>query len=223
MTTNFNPSTVQIVANATEFKNGNKGFKVEVKGMEGKLNITRSFSDPLKTMRFMFMLSKKLELSINKIDLAAVSIAYQKAKAELAQASIHVNEVAANAQSDAQEMEKDSEAEASDSDSETVHEFIGTDYYKNALKEYKEKHPDALLLFRCGDFYESYEHDAEIAAEVLGITLTLDSKNKRKMTGFPNHALDTYLPKFIRAGHKVAICDQLEAPKKRSKKIEKAS
>ena len=71
--------------------------------MEGKINITRSFADPLKTMRFMFMLSKKLELQINKIDLAAVSIAYQKAKAELAKASAHVNEVAANAQSDAQE------------------------------------------------------------------------------------------------------------------------
>ena len=222
MTTNFNPSTVQIVANATEFKNGNKGFKVEVKGMEGKLNITRSFSDPLKTMRFMFMLSKKLELSINKIDLAAVSIAYQKAKAELAQASAHVNEVAANAQSDAQEMEKDSEAEASDSDSETVHEFIGTNY-KKTFKELKDMHPDALLLFRCGDFYETYEHDAEIAAEVLGITLTVRKDDHQKMAGFPNHALDTYLPKLIRAGHRVAICDSLEDPKKRSKKIEKAS
>ena len=220
MTTNFISSSVQIVANATEFKNGTKGFKVEVKGMEGKLNITRSFADPLKTMRFMFMLSKKLELSINKIDLAAVSVAYQKAKAELAKASAHVNEVAANAQSDAQELEKDSEAEASDPDNKK--EDSSSAYLKQ-FNEFKDKHPEALLLFRCGDFYELYEQDAEIAADVLGITLTLDSKNKRKMAGFPHHALDTYLPKFIRAGHKVAICDQLEAPKKRSKKIEKAS
>lgn len=210
MTTNYSFSAVQIVANATEFKNGNKGFKVEVKGMEGKLNITRSFTDPLKTMRFMFMLSKKLELGINKIDLAAVSVAYQKAKAELAQASAHVNEVAANAQSDAQELEKDSEAEASDSDSSEEVTHLA---YIQQFNEFKEKHPEALLLFRCGDFYETYENDAQIASEVLGITLTLNTRDKRKMAGFPHHALDTYLPKFIRAGHRVAICDQLEAPK----------
>lgn len=220
MTTNYSFSAVQIVANATEFKNGNKGFKVEVKGMEGKLNITRSFTDPLKTMRFMFMLSKKLELGINKIDLAAVSVAYQKAKAELAQASAHVNEVAANAQSDAQELEKDSEAEASDSDSS---EDVTHLAYIQQFNEFKEKHPEALLLFRCGDFYETYENDAQIASEVLGITLTLNTRDKRKMAGFPHHALDSYLPKLIRAGHRVAIYDQLEAPKKSSKKIEKAS
>lgn len=220
MTTNYSFSAVQIVANATEFKNGNKGFKVEVKGMEGKLNITRSFTDPLKTMRFMFMLSKKLELGINKIDLAAVSVAYQKAKAELAQASAHVNEVAANAQSDAQELEKDSEAEASDSDSSEEVTHLA---YIQQFNEFKEKHPEALLLFRCGDFYETYENDAQIASEVLGITLTLNTRDKRKMAGFPHHALDSFLPKLIRAGHRVAICDQLEAPKKRSKKIEKAS
>ena len=211
---NTNSSSVQIVANATEFKNGTKGFKVEVKGMEGKLNITRSFADPLKTMRFMFMLSKKLELQINKIDLAAVSIAYQKAKAELAKASAHVNEVAANAQSDAQELEKESESK--DSDPDTKQEDISSAYIKQ-FNEFKEKHPDALLIFRCGDFYELYEQDAEIAADVLGIVLTVRTSDKRKMAGFPHHALDTYLPKFIRAGHRVAICDQLEAPTKKEK------
>ena len=210
MTTNFN-SSVQIVANATEFKNGNKGFRVEIKGMEGKLNASRSFANPLKAMRYMFLLSKKLELQINSIDLAAVSIAYQKAKAELSQATAHINEVAANAQSDAQELEKESESE--DSDSDPVKEDKRATFEKQ-FEEFKEKHPDALLLFRCGDFYETYEDDAQIASEVLGITLTYDRKNKRKMAGFPHHALDTYLPKFIRAGHRVAICDKLEAPKK---------
>ena len=209
MTIGFN-SSVQIVANAAEFKNGNKGFKVEIKGMEGKLNASRSFANPLKAMRYMFLLSKKLELQINSIDLAAVSIAYQKAKAELSQATAHINEVAANAQSDAQELEKESESK--DSDSDPVKEDKRATFRKQ-FEEFKEKHPDALLLFRCGDFYETYEDDAQIASEVLGITLTLDSKNKRKMAGFPHHALDTYLPKFIRAGHRVAICDQLEAPK----------
>ena len=210
MTIGFN-SAVQIVANNADFKNGNKGFRVEIKGMEGKLNASRSFANPLKAMRYMFLLSKKLELQINSIDLAAVSIAYQKAKAELSQATAHINEVAANAQSDAQELEKESESE--DSDSDPVKEDKKATFRKQ-FEEFKEKHPDALLIFRCGDFYETYEDDAQIASEVLGITLTLDSKNKRKMAGFPHHALDTYLPKLIRAGHRVAICDQLEAPKK---------
>lgn len=82
----------------------------------------------------------------------------------------------------------------------------------------KEKHPDALLLFRCGDFYETYATDALIAAEILGITLTRRSNGKNgaqalEMAGFPYHALDVYLPKLIRAGKRVAICDQLEDPK----------
>lgn len=219
MTIGFN-SSVQIVANNAELKNGNKGFRVEIKGMEGKLNASRSFANPLKAMRYMFLLSKKLELQINSIDLAAVSIAYQKAKAELSQASVKVNEVAANAQSDAETMEKESESE--DSDSDPVKEDKRATFRKQ-FEEFKEKHPDALLLFRCGDFYETYENDAQIASEVLGITLTLNTRDKRKMAGFPHHALDSYLPKLIRAGHRVAICDQLEAPKKSSKKIEKAS
>ena len=81
----------------------------------------------------------------------------------------------------------------------------------------KEKHPDALLLFRCGDFYETYAADAVAAARILGITLTRRNNGRQKdateMAGFPHHALDTYLPKLIRAGRRVAICDQLEDPK----------
>ena len=80
----------------------------------------------------------------------------------------------------------------------------------------KAKHPDAVMLFRCGDFYETYSTDAIIAAEILGITLTKRANGKGKtieMAGFPHHALDTYLPKLIRAGRRVAICDQLEDPK----------
>ena len=86
--------------------------------------------------------------------------------------------------------------------------------------ELKSKHPDALRLFRVGDFYETYQNDARKAANVLGITLTKSSKSKGpdgkplEMAGFPHHALDTYLPKLIRAGERVAICDQLEDPRK---------
>ena len=83
-------------------------------------------------------------------------------------------------------------------------------------KELKAKHPDALLLFRVGDFYEMYEQDAKRGAEVLGITLTKrNTQAGPYMAGFPHHALDTYLPKLIRAGERVAICDQLEAPKQK--------
>ena len=79
----------------------------------------------------------------------------------------------------------------------------------------KAKHPDAVMLFRCGDFYETYSTDAVVAAEILGITLTKRANGKGKtveMAGFPHHALDTYLPKLVRAGKRVAICDQLEDP-----------
>lgn len=77
------------------------------------------------------------------------------------------------------------------------------------FKQLKEKHPDAMLLFRCGDFYETYEDDAKAASEVLGITLTKSTKTGVQMAGFPYHALDTYLPKLIKAGKRVAICDQI--------------
>ena len=88
----------------------------------------------------------------------------------------------------------------------------------------KAKHPDAVLLFRCGDFYETYSTDAVIASEILGITLTKRANGKEKtieMAGFPYHALDTYLPKLIRAGKRVAICDQLEDPKTTKKLVKR--
>lgn len=92
--------------------------------------------------------------------------------------------------------------------------------------EFKAKHPDAILLFRCGDFYETYSTDAVIASEILGITLTKRSNGKGavaslEMAGFPFHALDTYLPKLIRAGRRVAICDQLEDPKLAKKLVKR--
>lgn len=90
----------------------------------------------------------------------------------------------------------------------------------------KEKHPDALILFRCGDFYETYDVDAKEVSQILGITLIWRTQSMRHypgdysdaQAGFPHHALDTYLPKLIRAGKRVAICDQLEMPKTKKKK-----
>ena len=90
--------------------------------------------------------------------------------------------------------------------------------------ELKAKHPDAVMLFRCGDFYETYSEDAIVASEILGITLTKRANGQAKhieMAGFPFHALDTYLPKLVRAGKRVAICDQLEDPKLTKKLVKR--
>lgn len=84
-----------------------------------------------------------------------------------------------------------------------------TEAKKKQFTKLKEMHPDTLLLFRCGDFYESYQEDAENASRILGITLTRDKEGDRQAC-FPYHALDTYLPKLIRAGHRIAFCDELK-------------
>lgn len=89
--------------------------------------------------------------------------------------------------------------------------------------ELKKNHPDAILLFRVGDFYETFRQDAIDASQILGITLTRRATKQSEiieLAGFPHHALDTYLPKLIHAGRRVAICEQLEDPKS-TKKIEK--
>ncbi|PXX96105.1 DNA mismatch repair protein MutS [Marinifilum breve] len=95
------------------------------------------------------------------------------------------------------------------------------------MKQYyqmKEKHPDAILLFRVGDFYETFENDAIRASEILGITLTKRANGSAsyvELAGFPHHAIDTYLPKLVRAGMRVAICEQLEDPKKTKKLVKR--
>ncbi len=102
-------------------------------------------------------------------------------------------------------------------------EIVLTPMMKQFL-DLKAKHPDAVMLFRCGDFYETYSTDAIVASEILGITLTKRANGKGKtveMAGFPHHALDTYLPKLIRAGKRVAICDQLEDPKLTKKLVKR--
>lgn len=93
--------------------------------------------------------------------------------------------------------------------------------------ELKSKHPEAVLMFRCGDFYEMCEEDAVTASDILGITLTQSNSAQGKdgkplrMAGFPHHAIDTYLPRIVRAGKRVAICDQLEDPRLTKKLVKR--
>lgn len=206
-------TNVQITAVKKEFKSGQNGYEVKVEGMDGKLDCKMNFHEPLKAMRYMFLLSKRLELQIDSIQLAALSLDYQRAK-EAEQKAV---EDAASVISEVGDAEQDDSSSPSGEDVKEVATSASepTPILKQ-FQELKAKHPEAVLLFRCGDFYESYMEDAEICAQVLGITLTKRSSDKVSMAGFPYHALDTYLPKLIRAGKRVAICDKIENPKSKT-------
>ena len=126
-------------------------------------------------------------------------------------------------QKEKEKQEEKAKEEATKAETKAVAAIALSPMVKQFI-DLKKKHPDALLLFRCGDFYETYKEDAEKASKILGITLTKSTKTKDEkgkplaMAGFPYHALDTYLPKLIRAGQRVAICDQIEAPKETTKR-----
>lgn len=108
-------------------------------------------------------------------------------------------------------------------------EHTPMDYNTPMMRQWKmikEQYPDALLLFRCGDFYEIFYEDAEKATKILNITLTRRTNPNGTtfpMAGFPFHALDVYLPKLVRAGYRVAICDQLEDPKQAKALVKKGA
>lgn len=126
-------------------------------------------------------------------------------------------------QKEKEKQEEKAKEEATKAETKVVAAIALSPMLKQFI-DLKKKHPDALLLFRCGDFYETYMQDAEKSSKILGITLTRSSKTKDPdgkplaMAGFPYHALDTFLPKLIRAGQRVAICDQIEAPKQTTKR-----
>jgi len=200
-------TNVQITAVQKEFKNGQNGYEVLIDGLDGKLQNRMNFTDPLKAMRYMFLLSKRLELKIDNIQLTALSLAYQRAKEALQK----VADDAISAAAEVGESEPEPEV-APQKKEEKAPEAKAPSSIEEQYNELKAKHPEALLLFRCGDFYEAYKQDAEDCAQILGITLTKRSNGGTSMAGFPYHALDTYLPKLIRAGKRVAICDQLQDP-----------
>ena len=229
-------ANVQITAVKKEFKNGTQGYEVKVEGLDGKLNCSMNFHDPLKSMRYMFMLSKRLDLKIDKIQLTALSLDYQRAKeaeqkaiedanAAAQELAVEEDEEPAEDKPSAEvEAEVPEETPAESSEPATVPDSLfpeekptepedekGLTPMMKQFKDLKKKHPDALLLFRCGDFYETYGDDAKDIANILAITLT--RRTSLAMAGFPYHALDAYLPKLIRAGRRVAICDQIEDPK----------
>lgn len=207
-------ANVMITANKKVYQDGKNAYEVKVDGMEGKLQCVKNFTDPLKAMRYMWMLSKRLELDIDSISLATVSIAYRRAKEAEAKAIEDARTALAEVEAE-QEAEPQKEASKESVEEPAPEALPIIEQYRKM----KESNPDAVLLFRCGDFYESYEEDAKILAEVLGITLTRRSSDNLQMAGFPYHALDSYLPRLIRSGHRCAICDEVvQSPKRRGRK-----
>ena len=209
-------ANVQISAVKKEFKNGQQGWQVFVEGMEGRLQCKMNFTNTLKAIRYCFLLSKKLNLQINDVQLAALSLDYQQAKegAQKAQVAEEATEVAREVAAEAGAEQVESTAPQSEEAPEEEHPVSDSPLFKQFC-DLKKKHPEAVLLFRCGDFYESYEEDAVTCAAILGITNVRSSKDNVMMAGFPHHALDTYLPKLIRAGKRVAICDDITMPLKK--------
>ena len=150
------------------------------------------FALPYKALRYAFMLRKRTGAIIPKA-------IYTKLMADVSASKAQAKPSAEN-------------------ESEPVAELSALG---KAYEQMKAKHPDSILLFRCGDFYASYDIDAKTVSEVLGITLTRTSRKDitAQMAGFPHHALDSYLPRLVRAGKRVAICDE---PNKVAEKVEPA-
>ena len=153
------------------------------------------FSEPMKCLRYMFLLRKRSGGIIPKA-------IYTKLMADVSASKAQAEPSAA--QESAPEAEQAAEPSA----------------LAKAYESMKAKHPDAILLYRCGDFYEAFGEDAKAVSEVLGIILTRTSRKDitAQMAGFPAHALDSYLPRLVRAGKRVAICDEPSAPQESAPK-----
>ena len=159
----------------------------------------------------------------------AVAVGTDKSEQEAQTENVNQKPVQQEEKNQESSKDEDKKDEAKEETKKTETKAVAAASLSPMLKQFydlKAKHPDAILLFRCGDFYETYCNDAEKASKILGITLTRSSRTKDiegkplSMAGFPYHALDTYLPKLIRAGERVAICDQLEAPQKKQESAE---
>ena len=178
-----------------------------------------NFTNAANALNYAFMLKgENCPISKNAFALLQAEIKRTGAVSNRAKARAEAKQKAEAEATEAANVEQQPEAEPK------VKGIAATPLMKQYM-EMKKKHPDAILLFRVGDFYEIFGEDAITASDVLGITLTRRANGKKgyiELAGFPHHALDTYLPKLVRAGHRVAVCEQLEEPKvrKRTKKVE---
>lgn len=178
-----------------------------------------NFTNAANALNYAFMLKgENCPISKNAFALLQAEIKRTGAVSNRAKARAEAKQKAEAEAAQAANVEQQPEAELKV-------KGIATTPLMKQYQEMKKKHPDAILLFRVGDFYEIFGEDAVTASDVLGITLTRRANGKKgniELAGFPHHALDTYLPKLVRAGHRVAICEQLEEPKvrKRTKKVE---
>lgn len=181
-----------------------------------------NFTNAANALNYAFML-KGENCPISKNAMALIQAEIKRTGAISTHAKAR-QEAKAKAKAE-QEAKEKAEAEEAAKPKQIV-EAITAAQLIEQYKEMKKKHPDAVLLFRCGNFYECFGDDAKTASDVLGITLTTranGSAEKIYLAGFPHHALDTYLPKLVRAGHRVAICEQLDEPKvKKTKRTKKA-
>ena len=186
-----------ILASKREVKSGSQMWHV-YRLSENTKSDEFFFAQPIKALRYCFLLRKRSGAILPKA-------IYTKLMADVSASKAQAEPSAA--QESAPEAEQAAEPSA----------------LAKAYESMKAKHPDAILLYRCGDFYEAFGEDAKAVSEVLGITLTRRNAKDitAQMAGFPHHALDSYLPKLVRAGKRVAICDepsaaQESAPKKKA-------
>ena len=175
-----------------------------------------NFTNAANALNYAFLLKTGANCPISKNAFALLTAEIKRTGAVSTRAQARAN---AKAEADAK-----AEDEAKNT---PILETVSGSPLSKQYAEMKKKHPDAVILFRCGDFYETFAEDAQTASEVLGITLTTRANGKDRrifLAGFPHHALDSYLPKLVRAGHRVAICEQLEEPKaKKTTRAKKAT
>lgn len=179
---------------------------------DGSICYTMHFSDPVKALRYAYVLKEREECPISKYSMELLKSAVKEGKAKAEKSEpLPVPE----------SVQESVKVESTPEPSENKEELKAEEKPKRKARkntsitkqydEMKKKHPDAVILFRVGDFYEVFEDDAVKASDILGITLTSRKEGKtiHKLAGFPYQSLDTYLPKLVRAGERVAICEQL--------------
>lgn len=202
-------TNVKITVLRNSFPSGEVSYEARMSGLDGNLDHSLSASTPKGVMRGIFSIMNLFKLDIDTVEINACHQAYAEAKAAERKVIDSIQESLNNLEGCLDEP--------SSPKGEEVHEEKAPELTPmlKSFYDLKKKHPDAVLLFRCGAFYETYCEDAKKIAECLGITLTSSVKYKDVdgkplwMAGFPYHALDNYLPKMIRAGHRVAICDEI--------------